>query len=472
MTGQQPEPADDTAATTDAEDRQPLGHGIGLGEATRLWWLVALNSFGGPAGQIAVMHRFLIEDRRWFSEKRFLHSLNYCMLLPGPEAQQLATYFGWLLHGVRGGLIAGGLFILPGFVAIMILSVLYAGFGDVTAVEALFYGIKPAVMAVVAAAVVRIGSRALKNRTMYAIAAAAFVAIFFLDIPFPLIIAAAGLLGFFGGRWWPTVFNVIRGHDADATDDPPARVSDDLQPVKPSTRRSIKVLVIGLTLWFAPIAALAVWTGRDSIWVEEGLFFSTAAVVTFGGAYSVLAYLAQQAVQTYGWLLPGEMLDGLGMAETTPGPLIQVVQFVGFMGAYRAGLGIDPMLAGVLGAILTTWVTFVPCFLFIFLGAPYIEYLRGNHRLTSALSAITAAVVGVVLNLAVWFSLHTLFGQVGETHAYGLRLYVPDPTTLDLAATAIAIAAFFAMFKLRWSMLRTLAVSAAIGGAVYYLVLT
>ncbi len=470
MTDPEPHPLDTPAGADEASGRTE--HGIGFGEATRVWGLVALNSFGGPAGQIAVMHRFLIEDRRWFSEKRFLHSLNYCMLLPGPEAQQLATYFGWLLHGVRGGLIAGGLFVIPGFIAIMILSVLYAGFGDVAAVEAIFYGIKPAVMAIVAAAVVRIGSRALKNRTMHTIAAAAFVAIFFLDIPFPLIILGAGLLGFFGGRWWPNVFNVIRGHDADSTGDPPALVSDELQPVKPSTRRSLKVLSIGLVLWFAPIVALAVWTGRESIWVQQGGFFSTAAVVTFGGAYSVLAYLAQQAVQTYGWLLPGEMLDGLGMAETTPGPLIQVVQFVGFMGAYRADLGIDPMLAGVLGAILTTWVTFVPCFLWIFLGAPYIEYLRGNHRLTSALSAITAAVVGVVLNLAVWFSLHTLFAQVGETDAYGVRLYTPDLASLDPFAAAIAAAAFLAMFKLRWPMLRTLAISAATGALLHYLVIT
>jgi chromate transporter len=475
MTDRAEEPSDDTTGAADTRPTDPgpvAAHGIGLGEATQVWWLVALNSFGGPAGQIAVMHRFLIEERRWFSEKRFLHALNYCMLLPGPEAQQLATYFGWLLHGLRGGLIAGGLFVLPGFVAIMILSVLYAGFGDVTAVEAIFYGIKPAVMAIVAAAVVRIGSRALKNGTMYGIAVAAFVAIFFLDVPFPLIILGAGSLGFFGGRHWPATFNVVRGHEADAIEDPPARLSDDLQPVKPSTGRSLRVLAVGLTLWFAPIAALAVWTGRDSIWVEEGLFFSTAAVVTFGGAYSVLAYLAQQAVQTYGWLLPGEMLDGLGMAETTPGPLIQVVQFVGFLGAYRAGLGIDPMLAGVLGAILTTWVTFVPCFLWIFLGAPYIEYLRGNHRLTSALSAITAAVVGVVLNLAVWFSLHTLFGEVGEVGVYGVRLYVPELSTIDPAAAAIAAAAFVAMFRLRWSMLRTLAVSAAVGAALHLTVLT
>jgi len=462
------EPARDDRGAVDGE---ASGHGIGRGGAARVWWLVALNSFGGPAGQIAVMHRLLVEDRRWFSENRFLHSLNYCMLLPGPEAQQLASYFGWLLHGVRGGLIAGGLFILPGFVAIMILSVLYAGFGDVTAVEALFYGIKPAVMAIVAAAVVRIGSRALTNRAMYAIAAGGFVAIFFLDIPFPLIIAAAALVGFFGGRRWPEVFDVIRGHDTETVDEPTARVSDVAQAVKPSTRRSVRVLAIGLSVWFAPIVALAIWTGRDSIWVEEGLFFSTAAVVTFGGAYSVLAYVAQQAVQTYGWLLPGEMLDGLGMAETTPGPLIQVVQFVGFMGAYRADLGIDPMLAGVLGAILTTWVTFVPCFLFIFLGAPYIEYLRDNHQLTSALSTVTAAVVGVVVNLAVWFSLHTLVGQVDDVRTLGIRLFVPDVATIDPVAASIAAAAFLAMFKLRWTMLRTLGVSAAIGATLHLTIL-
>jgi chromate transporter len=456
-------------------DPGPIGavptHGIGFGEATRVWVQVALNSFGGPAGQIAVMHRFLVDERGWFSERRFLHALNYCMLLPGPEAQQLASYFGWLLHGIRGGLVAGGLFILPGFVAIMVLSVLYAGYGDVTAVEALFYGIKPAVMAIVVAAVVRIGSRALKNRVMVTVAVAAFVAIFFLDIPFPLIVAGAGLLGFVGGRRWPTAFNVIRGHDVAGEEETAARVSDDEVAVRPSTARAVRTLVIGLLLWFAPVAALAIWTGRESIWVQEGLFFSSAAVVTFGGAYSVLAYLAQQAVQTYGWLLPGEMLDGLGMAETTPGPLIQVVQFVGFMGAYRAGTGLDPMLAGVAGAVLTTWVTFVPCFLWIFLGAPYIEYLRGNRHLTAALSAITAAVVGVVLNLAVWFSLHTLFATVEEARAYGVRLYMPDLPTLDPYAAAVAVAAFIAMFRLRWPMLRTLAASAAIGAALHILVI-
>lgn len=462
----------DDQHTPDTVDDQPSRqHGISLAEATRLWWLVGLNSWGGPAAQIAVMHSLVVEDRRWFSEKRFLYALNYCMLLPGPEAQQLATYFGWLLHGIRGGLIAGGLFILPGFVAILILSVLYAGFGEVSAVEALFYGIKPAMIAIVAAAMVRIGSRALKNRTMYAIAAVAFAAIFFFDVPFPLVVLAAGVLGFFGGQRWPSVFDVISGHDPDAVDEQPARVSDDEGPVKPSNRRALMILTVGLTLWFGPIVALAVWTGRDSIWVDQGVLFSTAAVVTFGGAYSVLAYMTQQVVQTYGWLSPGEMLDGLGMAETTPGPLIQVVQFIGFMAAYRADLGIDPMLAGLLGAILTTWVTFVPSFLFILVGAPYIEYLRGNHQLTSALSAITAAIVGVILNLSLWFSLHTIFAEVNETRIAGIRLYVPDLTTVDIIAAAIATGAIVAIFKLRWSLLRTLAISATIGATLYLLII-
>ncbi|MGH3664907.1 MAG: chromate efflux transporter [Egibacteraceae bacterium] len=451
-------------------------HGIGFAQATRVWALVGLNSFGGPAGQIAVMHRMLVEQRRWFSERRFLHALNYCMLLPGPEAQQLATYFGWLLHGVRGGLVAGGLFVLPGFVAIMGLSVLYAGFGDVTAVEAVFYGIKPAVMAIVAAAVARIGRRALKNRIMVGIAAAAFVGIFFLDIPFPFIIVAAGLLGYVGGRLRPGVFTVLGGHGpADAQDDGPAPVfsdADEQARSRPSTRRAFGVLAVGLLTWFTPLVVLAAWLGAGNTYVQEGAFFSTAAVVTFGGAYAVLAYIAQQAVQTYGWLAPGEMLDGLGMAETTPGPLIQVVQFVGFMGAYRAGGGLHPMLAGVAGAVLVTWVTFVPCFLWIFLGAPYIEYLRGNRHLTSALSAITAAVVGVILNLAVWFSLHTLFGQVEQLHVLGVRLYQPEWGTIDAAAAALAAGAFYLLFRRRWNLFTTLAASAATGAAIYLTGLT
>jgi chromate transporter len=450
----------------------PPAHGITLAHAAKVWALVGLNSFGGPAGQIAVMHRLVVEQRRWFGERRFLHALNYCMLLPGPEAQQLATYLGWLLHGARGGLIAGGLFVLPGFIAIMVLSVLYAGFGDVTAVEAIFYGIKPAVMAVVAAAVVRIGRRALRNGVMLAIAAAAFVGIFFFDVPFPLIILAAGLGGFVGSRLRPATFAVLGGDGEDVDDATPPLFSDEeAERIRPSTRRSAGVLVFGLALWFTPLAVLAAWLGPLDVYVQAGAFFSTAAVVTFGGAYAVLAYIAQQAVQTYGWLAPGEMLDGLGMAETTPGPLIQVVQFVGFMAAYRAAGGLDPMLAGVAGAVIVTWVTFVPCFLWIFLGAPYIEYLRGNQRLTGALSAITAAVVGVILNLAVWFSLHTVFAEVTETHIGALRIYQPDPATTDPAAAALAIAAFYLLFRKGWAMLSTLGASAA-AGAVLYLVLT
>ena len=411
--------------------RPRAGHGIGFGEAARAW------------GEV-----------------------------PGPEAQQLATYFGWLLHGVRGALVAGGLFILPGFVAILALSVVYAGFGDVPAIEGLFYGVKPAVMAVVASAVVRIGRRALHNSVMVAIAAAAFVAIFFLDVPFPLIVLIAGVSGYFGGRARPDVFTVRGGHEAtsaDTDDTAPAVSDDETERVRPSTRRAVRVLVTGLLIWFGPLAVLAAWLGRDAIYVQEGLFFSTASVVTFGGAYSVLAYIAQQAVQTYGWLAPGEMLDGLGMAETTPGPLIMVVQFVGFMGAYRHAGGLDPMAAGVAGAVLTTWVTFVPCFLWIFLGAPYIEYLRGNRHLTAALSAITGAVVGVILNLAVWFSLHTLFARVDEVRWFALRIYQPDLSTLDPVAAALSASAFYLLFRRRWSMLLTLAVSAGAGAAVHLL---
>jgi chromate transporter len=436
-------------------------------EATRVWGLVAINSFGGPAGQIGVMHRLLVEERRWFSERRFLHGLNYSMILPGPEAQQLATYLGWLLHGVRGGLIAGGLFILPGFVAIMILSILYAGYSDVRLVEAIFYGIKPAVMAIVAFAVVRLGARVLKNGVMYATAAGAFVAIFFFDVPFPLIIAAAGVMGYLGGRLRPASFDVIGEQEAGAEPGLPPRVPDDALPTPPSGRRSATVLSVGIALWLAPIGVLAILYGRSSIWVEQGLFFSTAAVVTFGGAYAVLAFVAQQAVDSFGWLMPGEMLDGLGMAETTPGPLIQVVQFVGFMGAYRAELGIDPLLAGALAAILVTWVTFVPCFIWIFAGAPYVESLRGNKRLSSALSSITAAVVGVILNLAVWFSLHTLFEQVNETIRWGIRLHVPELSTLDPVATVLALLAFLALFRWRWPMLRTIGVSAVLGTVAF-----
>ncbi len=448
---------------------------VGFAEAVLVWLKIGFISFGGPAGQIALMHRLLVEEKRWISESRFLHALNYCMLLPGPEAQQLATYVGWLLHRTIGGLVAGILFVLPGAIVILLLSILYAGFQDLTIVQAVFFGIKAAVLAVVIEAVLRIGRRALRNRIMYLLAAAAFVAIFFLQVPFPVIVIAAGLIGFVGGMLRPGQFAVLKGHGpATGADAGPAETAiDDGGPphTRPSLRRAVKVTGTCLVLWFAPIAAVAALLGPAHVFVEEGLFFSKMAVVTFGGAYAVLAYVAQQAVETHGWLAPGEMLDGLGMAETTPGPLIMVVQFVGFMGAYRYPGGLDPMLAGVLGAMLTTWVTFVPCFLWIFLGAPYIEALRGNLSLGAALSAITAAVVGVILNLAVWFGLHVTFGKVDELHVAGVRLFWPDWQTIDLASLALTALALIAMLRFRIGMLPTLTVAACLGVVLRYALL-
>ncbi|HSK75239.1 MAG TPA: chromate efflux transporter [Thermoanaerobaculia bacterium] len=435
-------------------------------EALKVWIAVALQSFGGPAGQIAVMHRILVEEKRWVSESRFLHALNYCMLLPGPEAQQLAIYIGWLLNRTPGGLAAGILFVLPGAVAILALSILYAGYRDIAFVSGLFFGLKPAVMAVVVEAVVRIGRRALKNRALVGIAALAFVSIFFFEVPFPVIVAGAGLLGWLGGRLVPEAFSAAPAHAPGAV---PAGEGDlpiaDSQAhrVRPSLARSLKVAAIGLTLWIGPLLLLRAFLGPEHTIVQEGIFFSKAAVVTFGGAYAVLAYIGQQAVETYGWLAPGEMLDGLGLAETTPGPLIMVVQFVGFLGAWRHPGGLDPLAAGILGSAVTTWVTFVPCFLWIFLGAPYIEALRGNRALSSALTGITAAVVGVIFNLAVWFALHTLFGRVDEIHPAGVRLLVPDWETLDPAALVLAIFAFLALFRWKIGMLKTLAASALAG---------
>ena len=431
-------------------------------EALRAWVRVGLLSFGGPAGQIAVMHRILVEEKKWISESRFLHALNYCMLLPGPEAQQLATYIGWLLHRVRGGLVAGVLFVLPGFLSILALSALYASFQDATLVQGLFYGLKPAVVAVVIEAVLRIGRRALVGRAMLAIAVGAFVAMFFLEVPFPLIVLAAGSVGYLLSRLRPILVPSPMGpaesYDPDADGGVTLR---DLP--SPTWSGAARTAALWLALWWTPVAAITLLFGGSSIWVQEGLFFSQAAVVTFGGAYAVLAYVAQRAVETYGWLQPGEMLDGLGMAETTPGPLIMVVQFVGFLGAYRNPGTLDPMVAGLLGSVLTTWVTFVPSFLFIFVGAPWIEHLRGRKGLSAALSGITAAVVGVILNLAVWFSLHVLFAEVGEVRRAGVRLFVPDWATLDVVALLITLGAALALFGARWGMIRTLLLAAGAG---------
>ena len=439
-------------------------------EAAWTWARIASLSFGGPAGQIAVMHRILVEEKRWIGEARFLHALNYCMLLPGPEAQQLAIYIGWLLHRTKGGLVAGILFVLPGFLAIMALSLVYAAFGAVAIVQALFFGLKAAVLAIVLEAVLRIGRRALKNRVMIAIAAGAFIAIFAFGVPFPLIILVAGLIGYLGGRAGLAAFLVGGGHgpghgaivaDADTV------LGEKLPPhARPSPAWSLRITGVCLLLWLGPVLVLLLTLGPSDVFGQIAVFFSQMAVVTFGGAYAVLAYVAQAAVETYGWLRPGEMLDGLGMAETTPGPLIMVVQFVGFMGAFRSPGSLPPLLAGALGGVLTTWVTFVPCFMWIFAGAPFVETLRGNRALAAALAAITAAVVGVVLNLAVWFALHTLFAELTPLRAFGLTMSLPVPGSLDLPALVLTVAALFAVFRLRLGMIPVLAGS-AIAGMLY-----
>ena len=448
-------------------------HDISFGDAFRVWLKIGLLSFGGPAGQIALMHRILVDEKRWISENRFLHALNYCMLLPGPEAQQLAIYIGWLLHRTKGGLVAGILFVVPGALVILLLSVIYAGYHELSFVQAVFFGVKAAVLAVVVEALLRISKRALKNAWMYLVAAAAFLAIFVFDVDFPIIVLAAAAVGLVGSRLWPGVFSVAQSHAAKAADGAPvldAALDDGaLDHTRPSGRRAGRVVAICLLLWSLPILAAAALAGGNSVYVAEGLFFSKMAVVTFGGAYAVLAYVAQEAVNTHGWLAPGEMLDGLGLAETTPGPLILVLQFVGFMAAFRNPGGLDPMLAGVLGAAITTWVTFVPCFLWIFLGAPYIERLRGNKALAAALSTITAAVVGVMLNLTVWFALHVLFGEVGRIDVFGFKLHWPVWPTLDLFALVLSAAAIIAMLVYHLRMVTVLAASAAIGAAIFYL---
>jgi chromate transporter len=443
------------------------GHGISFNEAFRVWLRVASLSFGGPAGQIAVMNRILVEEKNWISEARFLHALNYCMLLPGPEAQQLATYIGWLMHRTAGGLMAGGLFILPGIIAIMGLSYIYAAFGNVGFVEALFFGLKAAVLTIVVEAVVRVGKRALKNRIMIALAAIAFVAIFFFAVPFPIIIIAAGLIGYVGARSGRPEF-APGGHGPSGNSAVIDSMLGDAVPehVRPDTGRAIRVGALWLALWLVPVIALILALGQANVFSQIALFFSKMALVTFGGAYAVLAYVAQQAVEHYHWLKPHEMLDGLGMAETTPGPLIMVLQFVGFMAAYREPSGLSPMLAATLGGLLATWVTFTPCFLWIFVGAPYIERLRGNKGLAGALSAITAAVVGVILNLSIWFALHTLFRETVPVHAFPLDFDRPVLTSVDIPALLLSIAAAIAIFRFKLGMLTVLAGSCAAGVAL------
>jgi chromate transporter len=457
----------ETADTTDGKLSKQTGttsDQVSFYEAFCIWLKIGLLSFGGPAGQIALMHRLLVEEKKWIDENRFLHALNYCMLLPGPEAQQLTVYVGWLLHGIRGGLVAGILFVLPGAIVIMALSALYAGYGELSAVQAIFFGVKAAVLAVVIGAVRNLASKVLKNGAMVTIAGMSFVGIYFLGLPFPMIVISAAVVGFFGGMYKPRTFAILTGHDTN--DDGDKSVVGKMYEThqgSTSMGSALKTITVCLILWFGPIAGLAYFMGIDNVFTQEAAFFSKMAVVTFGGAYAVLAYMAQAAVETYGWLMPGEMLDGLGMAETTPGPLIMVTQFVGFLGAFRNPGSLDPMLAGVIGASLTVWVTFVPCFLWIFLGAPYVERLRQNVRLSSALSAVTAAVVGVILNLAVWFGLNVVFGKVDKVDYPGFQLFTPDISTLDSAALGLSLFACIAMLAMRFGMMTVLAASAALG---------
>ena len=426
-------------------EQAPLGH-PSFREALKFWLKLGFISFGGPAGQIAVMQAELVDKRRWISQSRFLHALNFCMLLPGPEAQQLAIYIGWLLHRTLGGIVAGALFVIPSMFILWGLSFVYAAYGNVPWIAAVFYGLKPAVMAIVAAAVIRIGRKALKNELMWTIAALAFIAIFFLKLPFPLIVLSALVIGLVGGKAWPAKFALASGHGGTA-EHRSVLGDEDIaaEHTQPSWARAFRIGAIGLALWWTPILLVGAWQGWNGTLFREGVFFSKAAVVTFGGAYAVLPYVAQQAVDHHGWLAAGQMMDGLGLAETTPGPLIMVLQFVGFMGGWNQPGALPPLATATFGALITTWATFVPCFIWIFLGAPYIERLRGNIALTAALATVTAAVVGVILNLAVWFGLHVIF---------------PDGARADWIAVAIGAVAFIGMLKWKWDV-----IAVVIGGA-------
>ena len=437
-------------------------------EAARVWARIGALSFGGPAGQIALMHRMLVEERGWIGERRFLHALNYCMLLPGPEAQQLAIYIGWLMHRTAGGLVAGILFVLPGAMVMLALSVAYVLYGATPFVAALFLGVKSAVLAVVVEAVLRVGRRALKTRSAVVIAVTAFASLYLLHIPFPLIVLAAGLFGWFAPhRLAPPPGTEDEDESLGLMDQIIA--AGGASHLKPSRGRALRVLAVWLPIWLAPLAILYLVFGEASVWTQLAAFFSTMGAVTFGGAYAVLTYVAQAAVDGFGWLRPGEMADGLGLAETTPGPLILVLQFVGFLAAYREASGLHPLLAGALGALLTTWVTFAPCFLWIFLGAPYVEALRGHRAAASALAAITAAVVGVIANLALWFGLHVLFTEVSRVTIMGVGPDVPNLLSLDWKPAILTLAAMIAMLRFKVALGPTLLACAVGGLALSYL---
>ena len=446
-----------TRAGNDLEDVVPFG------EAVRTWFAISLQTFGGPAGQIAVMQRTLVDEKRWIGQRRFLHALSFCTLLPGPEAQQLAIYVGWLLNGLRGGLVAGSLFVAPGVIALLGLSALYVSAGDTTPVLAVFAGLAPAVLAIVAQAVVRVGGRALGHRALVALAVGAFLALAVFGISFPVVVVAAAATGWALGRWAPQTMR-IRADDRTDDDGPAPLIADDaLHTERPGRAHTVKVVLAGVVAWGVPVALVAALTGRHSVFTDQALFFSGTALVTFGGAYAVLAYVAHKAVEVYGWLAPREMVRGLALAETTPGPLIMVVQFVAFVGAYRDPGDLDPWVAAVLAALLTTWVTFVPCFVLVFVGAPYVERLRGNHALSSALNGITAAVVGVIANLAVFFAIHTLFDDTVRRGGGPIDLELPVLSTLDPLRLGIALVAAVLLFRFRLSVLRVLGVCAVLG---------
>ena len=419
---------------------------VDFGDALRTWFKIGCLGFGGPAGQIALMHRILVDEKKWVEEQRYLHALNFCMLLPGPEAQKLATYVGWLLHGLRGGLAAGILFVLPGAIVMLVVSLLYVFGRGIPVIEGALFGIKAAVLVIVVEALIRIGRRSLKTKLLIGVAAAAFIGIFFLDLPFPLIVLAAALVGFFASR----------------------------APSRPAAadprrwRQFTLALLVGLTLWWAPVALSALLLGKEHVFVDIGIFFSKLAVVSFGGAYALLAYMAQQAVENYGWMSAPEMVDGLGLAETLPGPLIKITQFVGFLGAYRNPEVFSSTTNAILGSALTTWVTFVPPMMLIFAFAPFVEQLRGNPRLSGALAAITAAVVGVILNLTLWFVLHVLFPEVREVRAGPLRWYAFDPASIDLRVAALAVVAAVLAFVFHRGLVQLVAIMAALGIAVRF----
>jgi chromate transporter len=439
--------------------------GVTFSEFFAVWLRVALLSFGGPAAQIAVMHRIVVDEKKWLDEKRFLHALNFCMLLPGPEAQQLATYIGWLMRGIRGGLVAGLLFIFPGFVSILLLSLIYVTFRDSLTFQTLFFGLKCAVLAVVAEAVLRVSRRVLKNRRLIVASVLAFVFLWLKLLPFPAVIALAAVAGLIRHRLWPEV----------AASKPDSDISTFALPasqrgMQGELGRSLLISVICLTLWFAPILLAVRLAGEDSVYVQSSVFFSKAAVVTFGGAYSVLSYVDQQAVDRFQWLEKGEMVDGLGLAETTPGPLIMVVQFVGFLAAWRHGTGLPPLLAGTLGAVLTTWVTFVPCFYWIFLGAPYVERLLHKQWLNSALTMITASVVGVIATLGVNFALAKLFLQTRTVPLFHGEVTLPVWSTIRPDACAVSLVAFVLIFVFHRGLAFTLS-SCVLAGIVVRLVI-